>query len=193
MPLLVARAFDLDLVWFFPSHSGSKYAIVFTDYLTKWVEAFLALDQTALIIAWFLVEELISCHGGPQELLSNRGAAFLSSPLQEVCHMMGTHKVKTTAYYPQRDGIVEQFNRILIEMLSKNVEQHGKDRNKKLSYVLFAYRTSVQESSQKSLFHLLYGQDPSLPTESVLSVPVNWCQLDLGSYQEELMVGLNEA
>ena len=43
VPLPVAGAFNrvgVDVVQFVPSHSGNKYAIVFIDYLTKWVEVF---------------------------------------------------------------------------------------------------------------------------------------------------------
>ena len=110
VPLPVAGAFNrvgVDVVQFVPSHSGNKYAIVFIDYLTKWVEVFPASDQTALTIAQFLLEGVISHHGVPWELLSDRGATFLSSLLQEVCQLMGTHKVNTTAYHPQGDGLVE--------------------------------------------------------------------------------------
>ncbi len=84
------------------SKSGNKYAFVFVDYLTKWVEAFATRDQSALTIAKLLVGEVITRHGVPKELLSNRGAAFLSNLLQEVYRLMGIHKVSTTAYHPRQ-------------------------------------------------------------------------------------------
>ena len=196
VPLPVAGAFDrvgVDVIQFVQSNSGNKYAIVFIDYLTKWVEVFPTADQTALTIARLLVTEVISRHGVPRELLSDRGAAFLSSLLQEVSQIMGLHKVNTTAYHPQGDGLVERFNRTLTEMLSKTVERSGKDWDTRLPYVLFAYRTSVQESTQESPFHLLYGRDPCLPTEETLYLPATRSQFDVGSYQEELVIGLQEA
>ena len=45
-------------------------------------------------------------------------------------------------------------------MLAKKVEQSGKDWDGQLSFVLFAYHASLQESP----FYLLYGGDPKLPT-----------------------------
>ena len=196
VPLPVAGAFDrvgVDVVQFVRSDAGNQYAAVFIDYLTKWVEVFPTKDQTALTIARLLVEEVISRHGVPRELLSDRGAAFLSSLIQEVCKVMGLRKVNTTAYHPQGDGLVERFNRTLIEMLSKTVKQGGKDWDDQLPYVLFAYRTSVQESTQESPFHLLYGRDPCLPTEEALAMPATRHQFDVGSYQEELVTGLQKA
>ena len=41
----------VDVIQIMKSHSGNRYAIVFTDYLTKWLEVFAAEDQTALTIA----------------------------------------------------------------------------------------------------------------------------------------------
>ena len=161
--------------------------VVFIDYLTKWVEAFPTKDQTALTIAKLLVEQVISRHGVPRELLSDRGAAFLSSLLKDISKIMGLRKVNTTAYHPQGDGLVERFNRTLADMLSKTVEKSGRDWDECLPYVLFAYRSSMQESTRESPFHLLYGRDPCLPSEHSLSGPALHEQFDIGSYQVELV------
>ena len=54
------------------------------DYLTKWPT-----------IAKLLVEGVISQHGVPSELLSDRGAAFMSKLLAEVCVPLGIKRVNT--------------------------------------------------------------------------------------------------
>ena len=163
VPIPVSGPFDrvgVDVIQFPKSHQGKRYAVVFVDYLTKWPEVFATSDQTALTIARLLVEHIISRHGVPTELLSDRGPSFMSHLLQEVCAMMGVKQVNTTAYHPQTDGLVERFNRILTDMLSKTVEKGGRDWDVRLPYVLFAYRSSPQESSRESPFFLLYGRDP---------------------------------
>lgn len=138
------------------------------DYLTKWPEVFAIPDQTAATIARLLVEEIVSRHGVPAEVLSDRGSAFLSSLMKEVEELLGFHKVNTTAYHPQTDGLVERFNRTLTAMLAKTVETGGRDWDEHLPYVLFAYRASQQDSTLESPFFLLYGRDPRLPTPSTL-------------------------
>ena len=45
-----------------------------------------------------------------KQLLSDRGAAFLSGLMQELYHLLGIHKVNTTAYHHQTDGLVERFH-----------------------------------------------------------------------------------
>ena len=59
------------------------------DYLTKWPEVFAVSDQTAATIARLLVEQVVSRHGVPRELLSDRGRAFLSGLMQEVELLLG--------------------------------------------------------------------------------------------------------
>lgn len=55
-----------------------KYAAVMMVYLTKWAEISPTRDQMSLTIVWLLVEHVVLCHGVPVELLSDRGATFLS-------------------------------------------------------------------------------------------------------------------
>ena len=166
---------------------------MFVDYLTKWLEVFATSDQTALTIAHLFVQQIVSRHGVPAELLSDRGTAFLSKLMQAVCEVMGVHKVNTTAYHPQTDGLVERFNRTLTDMLAKTVAQNGRDWDTRLPYVLFAYRSSIQESTKESPFFLLYGRDPCLPTEETLSMSTSRQLLDLDDYKTELVTGLAEA
>ena len=121
-PIPVSGPFDrvgVDVVHFPKSYDGNQYAVVFMDYLTKWPEDFPTPDPTALTIAKLLVERVISRHEVPVELLSDRGSAFLSHLMKEVCQLLKIHRVYTTAYHPQTDGLVKRFNRTLIDMLAK--------------------------------------------------------------------------
>ncbi len=137
------------------------------------------------------MEQIITRHGVQSDLLSDRGAN-LSNLMKEVCELMGIHRVNTTAYHPQTDGLVERYNRTLIEM-SKSVEKNGRDWDTRLPYVLFAYRASLKESTKESPFFLLYGRDPRLPTETALCTPLQRSYLEIDDYKSELVVGLTEA
>ena len=56
--------------------------------------------------------------------------------MKEVELLLGFHKVNTTAYHPQTDGLVERFNRTLTAMLAKTAERGGRDWDHHLPYVL---------------------------------------------------------
>ena len=129
-PIPVSGPFDrvgVDVIQFPLSHDGNRYAVVFMDYLTKWPEVFATSDQSAATIAKLLIEQIVSRHGVPSEILSDRGRAFLSGLMKEVEQLLGFHKANTSAYHPQTDGLVERFNRTLTTMLAKTVEKGGKD------------------------------------------------------------------
>ena len=180
----------VDVIKFPWSSKGNAYAVVFMDYLTKWPEVFATPDQTSLTIAELLVKNVISRHG---VLLSDRGTAFLSKIMIDVYKLLGIKKANTTAYHPQTDGLVERFHRTLTDVLAKRVQHSGKDWDEQLPYVLFAYRSSVQMSTQESPFYLLYGRDPRLPAAEVLAAPDDRRTVDLRDYKTELCHQFTEA
>ena len=194
-PIPVDGPFDrlgVDVVQLPRTKQGNRYVVVFVDYLTKWPEVYATADQTAPTIAKLLVENVISRHGVPRQLLSERGPSFLSKLLLEICSVMGVKKVNTSAYHPQTNGLVERFNRTLIDMLSKTV-QLGVEWDERLPYVLFAYRASVQASTGESPFFLLYGRDPQLPTELVMSPDGIREQVPLDNYKTRMIQLMSHA
>lgn len=87
IPIPVTGPFDhigVDVVQFPQSQDGNQYAVIFVDYLTKWPEVFAVADKSSATIANLLVEEIVSRHGVPAEVLSDIGQAFLSGVMKEV-------------------------------------------------------------------------------------------------------------
>ena len=137
-----------------------KHLVVFLHYLAKWVEAYPVPDQQAETIAHLLVENIVCRHGVPEELLSGRGANFLSDLILKMCSLLGMKKVNMSGYHPQTDGLVEKFNYTITNMISNSIEGTV---DKQLPMLLFASRSTVQDSTKESPFFLLYGRDPHLP------------------------------
>ena len=175
------------------TYDGNQYVLVFIDYLTKWVEAFPIQDQKAETVARVMVEEVICRHGAPECLLSDRGTNFLSELVTEVCRLLQIKKLNTSGYHPQTDGLVERFHQTLMSMLSKYVEKHARDWDRYLSYMLYAYRVTAQESTRESPFFLLYGRDARQPVEEALECPNAAYLIDLDDYKSELVQGLSSA
>lgn len=101
-PLLpIPVAFDrvaVDILGPFPvSRKGSRYICVFSDYLSRWCEAFPVPSAEASVIARLLVDEVISRHGAPKVLLSDREKNLLSKLIAEVCKIFQIHKVNTSS------------------------------------------------------------------------------------------------
>lgn len=116
--------------------------------------------------------------------------------------------IKTTPYHPQTDGLVERFNQTLKRMLQKFVADTGKDWDRWLPFLLFAYREVPQASTGFTLFKLLYGWDVQGPLDllrkswdvpvisssdrSVIQYVLEMRDR-LSQYQEEAALNLQEA
>ena len=98
------------LVPFPVTDSGSRYVVDFSDYYTRWPEAFALPSCEAHRIASLLINEIMTRHSAPRCLPCDRGRSFLAAIVKETCRMMNTPKPNTTAYNPQTDGLVERFN-----------------------------------------------------------------------------------
>ena len=112
------------------THDGNRYIIVFSDYYTRWPEAYALPSIEAPRIAQLLIDEILARHSAPRTLLSDCGSNFLASIVKAVCALMNTRRMHTTAYYTQTDGLVERFNATSCEGLSMYVSTHQKDWDK---------------------------------------------------------------
>ena len=175
-----------------PSDLGHKYIIIFTDYLTRWVEGFSLHDIKTETIAKVFVEAIVCRFGAPRTLLSDRAPNFLSNLIHDICQIMNIHQIHTSPYHPATDGLVERFNRTIIDMLSAYV-QHRTDWNTFLPFALFAYRTSVHESIKESPYFLLFGQDARIPISEVFTQAPSPYLVDVDLYQHVLRRHLHNA
>ena len=151
-PIPVQRPFQIlgvDIMELPVTEKGNHYVIVFQDFLTKWPLVFPAPDQKAIRIARLLAEEVLPLFGCPESLLSDRGTNLLALVMQDVCQLLGTTKLNTTAYHPQCDGMLERMNRTLKSMLRKHVAKFGSQWDRYLPGILWAYRNTPHESTKE--------------------------------------------
>ena len=80
-------------------------------------------------------------------------------------------KTLTNRYHPQSDGLVERFNRTVLDMLSMAVQQDEHGWDLLLQPVMLAYRTSVQETTGTTPFSLMFGREPRLPEDIMFGIP----------------------
>ena len=78
-------------------------------------------DQTAVHITQELVK-IFSALRIPRIVHSDQGQNFESTVLKQTLSAFGTHKSHTTPYHSQGDGLVERFNRSLLQLLQSYVE-----------------------------------------------------------------------
>src|SRR3989337_2140634 len=85
------------------------------DYLTKWPEARATKEATADETVKFIYENIICRHRCPGKILSDRGTHFNNQLLTKLIQKFQIQHLMLTPYHPQTNGLVERFNRTLIE------------------------------------------------------------------------------
>lgn len=153
----------MDLVGPLPRTSeGHKFILVLCDYATRYPEAVPLKSTTSLDIAKAMTM-VFARTGFPEEVLTDRGSNFCSEVMEGVFKIMGTRHIKTSAYHPECDGLVEWFNGTLKKSLQKYALTAGKEWQDSLPYILFAYREMLHSATGHTPFELLYGRNPRGP------------------------------
>ena len=155
----------MDIAGPFPlTKDGNRYILVFTDYLTKWVDAKAIKKADAPSIAKEFIIEVVLRHGAPQQLISDRGKNFLSDLMNEIARILEIKKATTTAYHPRANGQTERFNKTLTVMLSMFVSKHQDDWDEYLPFVVHAYNTSIHSAMGETPFFMTHGFDARQPS-----------------------------
>src|ERR1044071_5667384 len=132
------------------------------DYLTKWPEAQATEDAKTTTVAEFIYQRIICQHGCPEIILSDRGTAFTSQLIEDLCKRAQINHRLTSAYRPQTNGLIERFNRTIGECLAKLCSNKEKDWDEYLNPMLLAYRTMKNRMTGFSPFQLTYGRTAKL-------------------------------
>jgi len=81
------------------------------------------------------------------QILTDRGPEFESQLFCSLLEWMGVEKIRTTAYYPACNGMVERFHRTLNSMIGKVVADPQRNLDDALPLVMASYRATRHEST----------------------------------------------
>ncbi|GJY29283.1 putative reverse transcriptase domain-containing protein [Tanacetum coccineum] len=102
--------------------------------------------------------EVVSRHGVPVSIISDRDSKFTSNFWQSLNKSLGTQLDMSTAYHPQTDGQSERTIQTLEDMLRACVINFGKGWDRHLLLVEFSYNNNYHTSIKAAPFEALYGQ-----------------------------------
>ena len=116
--------------------------LVFQDHFTKHVMAYVTPNQTAKTVAKFLYQGYILISGALARLLSDWGANFMSSIIDEMCKLLGMRKLQTMLYHPQTNGLVERSHQTIMQMIRKLGEDKKADWPGHLAEIVHTYNAT---------------------------------------------------
>jgi hypothetical protein len=111
-------------------------------------------------IANLFFKEVVRLHGLPRSIVSDRDTKFIGHFWRTLWKKIGTNLAFSSAYHPQTDGKTEVVNRSLGDLLRSLVTEHHSSWDQILPQAEFAYNDSVNRSTGRSPFQILYGTQP---------------------------------
>lgn len=91
--------------------SPYRYILTCIDRATRWIEAVPLTNITASSVAVAFFNTWISRFGVPLYVVTDRGTQFESELFKELSSLVGFHRLRTSAYKPQTNGIIERAHR----------------------------------------------------------------------------------
>ena len=99
------------------SKKGRKYILVAIDYLTRWVEARVVKEVNTKKTIDFIYGNICIKFGMPLVILTDRGPGFRKKLTKELQGRLGMQHRHSSPYYPQCNGLVENANGQVMQML----------------------------------------------------------------------------
>lgn len=112
----------------------------------------------------------MSHFGCPNKIITDNTVAFKSKKIIEFCDKYNIKLGRSTAYYPQGNGLVKSSNKSLINIIKKLLEANKKNWHNALINALSIDRVSSKKSLGLSPFQIVYGVDILFLTSLAISV-----------------------
>ena len=156
-----ASPFDLvacDLMTMPESTVGNKYLLVVTDYYTRFSVAVPIPNKTADTVASAILTKVILVYGPPRRLLTDNGGEFKNELLSAVCRTLQVHKIFTSPYHPQTDGVVERLNQTILHMMAVYVDGNHDKWDELVPFLMYAHNSAITAATGISPFQALFGR-----------------------------------
>ena len=148
----------------------SSYILTMLDTFSRWPIAIPIPDKKPATIASAIYKHLLTVHGPPLRILTDQGGEFVNKGIKAMCKHWDIAHITTSARDSKANGHCERFHRTLNTSMTMLMARFGPEWDTYVDACLWAYRTSVNETTGYSPFEVLYGHPPTLPLDHSLNL-----------------------
>ena len=116
-----------------------------------------------VLLKRFFLFSWVSCFSVPDTITTDQGRQFESHLWSNLMNLLGSHRIRTTAYHPIANGMVERLHRQLkaaIKALPSSTHW-----TTGLPFILLGIRTAIKEDIGHSFAGLVYSSTLQIPGE----------------------------
>jgi len=135
-----------------------RYLLTMIDAHTRWIEVAPLTDISAISVCNQFLSFWVSRFGPPLNLITDRGAQFCSEMAERLNNLLGIHHIRTTAFNPRGNGMIERVHRSLKAAL----KSRGENWLTQLPVILLGLRMRPSEDGT-SAFSRVTGEQPIVP------------------------------
>ena len=151
--------------------SNMKHILVITDYATRYSVLRPLPDTSAATVGRVFFDEWICKLGAPIALSSDRGPAFVSEIMREICRIYGIEQKFSCPYVPRSHGIVERLQETVQQVLSFYLDRYEDEWDRALQGVASCINSVPSSSTAHSPNFLMFGREPRKTVDTVLKPP----------------------
>lgn len=173
VPLPIAEkpwdSISMDFIAGLPKVDGMSCILVVVDRFSKY-GTFIATTKecSGEQAARLFLQHVVKYWGLPRSIVSDRDSRFTGRFWTELFKLLGSDLKFSTSVHPQTDGQTERVNALLELYLRHFVNASQRDWLKLLDVAQFSYNLQRNESTGRSPFELVQGNQPLTP--SALSI-----------------------
>jgi len=177
----------IDFVHLEKSSSGYEYILVLIDHFTRYAQGYATKNKSSVTAAKNIFNDFVLRFGLPARILHDQGREFENKLFKELERFCGVVRSRTTPYHPQGNGKTERMNSTLLQMLRTLSESEKPNWHLHINKLMAAYNATTHSSTGYSPHYLLFGREPLLPIDVILSRRLTNAQERAHSYNNFVM------
>ena len=147
--------------------------LTIVDEFSKFIFVIPVRSERANKTAEVIIKSIFLKYGIPNIIHSDNARSFSNNIIKELCKRTGVIHSMGTPYHSQSNAIAERCQSVILNMLGTLSDKDKKVWYNHCDYISYSYNTTVHASTGFTPYFLMFGRNPKLVGDALLSVNID--------------------